>query len=77
VQNTGGSDVILRGMDTNRAEGETETTLSASLLLSGDAATRLENLVARLSIEPGIQGVHWRSADQEPLPASAAVGDDD
>ena len=77
VQNTGGSEVILRGVQTTRSESGTETTLSASLLLDGDAPSRLENLVARLSIEPGIQGVHWRSADQEPLPASAAVGDDD
>jgi putative Mg2+ transporter-C (MgtC) family protein len=69
--------VILRGMETTRAEAGNETRLSASLLLDGDAATRLENLVARLSIEPGIQAAHWHSANQEPLPASAAAGDDD
>jgi putative Mg2+ transporter-C (MgtC) family protein len=77
VQNTGGSEVILRGLETTRAEEGNETRLSASLLLDGDAATRLENLVARLSIEPGIQAVHWHSANQEPLPATAAAGNDD
>jgi putative Mg2+ transporter-C (MgtC) family protein len=67
VQNTGGSEVILRGLDTTRTEEGTETRLSASLLLDGDAATRLENLVARLSIEPGIQAVHWHSAGKDPV----------
>jgi putative Mg2+ transporter-C (MgtC) family protein len=77
VQNTGGSDVILRGMETTRTGEGAETRLSAALLLDGDAAARLENLVARLSIEPGIQAVHWHSAEQEPMPASAAASDDD
>ena len=65
VQNTGGSDVILRGVETTRAAAGTETRLSASLLLDGDAATRLENLVARLSLEPGIQAVHWHSVSDD------------
>jgi putative Mg2+ transporter-C (MgtC) family protein len=62
VQNTGTGDVILRGWSPPRAAAGTETQLSASLLLDGDAATRLENLVARLSLEPGIQAVHWQGA---------------
>jgi hypothetical protein len=33
------------------------------LPLAGDAATCLEQLVARLSPEPGIQAVHWHAAD--------------
>ena len=77
VQNTGGSEVILRGLETTRAAEGAETRLSAFLLLDGDAATRLENLVARLSIEPGILAVHWHSAEREPMPASAAASDDD
>ena len=75
VQNTGGSDVILRGMETKRTEEGDETKLSASLLLDGDAATRLENIVARLSIEPGIQAVHWHSAEHDPVLSKSS--DDD
>jgi putative Mg2+ transporter-C (MgtC) family protein len=76
VQNTGTSDVILRGMETTRTEEATETRLNASLLLEGDAASRLEGIVARLSIEPGIQAVHWHAAEQEPTPP-IGLGDDD
>jgi len=75
VQNTGGSDVILRGMETKRTEEGDETKLSASLLLDGDAATRLESIVARLSIEPGIQAVHWHSAEHDPVLSKSS--DDD
>jgi putative Mg2+ transporter-C (MgtC) family protein len=59
VNNTTGTDIILRGVDTTRTDDGTETKLIAHLLLSGDAATRLEQLVARLSLEPGIHAVHW------------------
>ena len=65
VQNTGGGDIVLRGMDTTRAEDENDTRLSADLLLDGHAPTALEQLVARLSLEPGIHGVHWHTADDE------------
>jgi putative Mg2+ transporter-C (MgtC) family protein len=74
VNNTADSDVVLRGIDTNRSDDGTQTRLIAHLLLSGDAATRLEQLVARLSLEPGIRAVHWHSADSPaalPLPAPA------
>jgi hypothetical protein len=52
----------LRGIDTTRTAKGSETRLTANLLLSGDAATSLEKLVARLSLEPGIHGVHWHAA---------------
>ena len=65
VQNTGGGDIVLRGMDTTRAEDENDTRLSADLLLDGHAPTALEQLVARLSLAPGIHGVHWHAADDE------------
>jgi hypothetical protein len=42
------------------------------LLLAGDAATRLEQLVSRLSLEPGIHAVYWHTADDpSPLPVTA------
>lgn len=75
VQNTGTSDVILRGMETIRTEEGSETKLSASLLLDGDAATRLEAIIGRLSIEPGILAVHWHSAERESISPGTAEED--
>lgn len=72
VNSTAGSDVVLRGIDANRTGQGSETRLAARLLLNGNAATRLEQMVARLSLEPGIHAVHWHAAgDPAALPAPA------
>lgn len=74
VSATGDADVILRGIDTTRTADGVETRLDAQLLVSGDAATSLEKLVTRLSLEPGIRTVHWHTADDGttlPLPVMA------
>jgi putative Mg2+ transporter-C (MgtC) family protein len=68
VQDTAKSEVVLTGIDTTRTDDGTETHLTARLLAGDDAAQRLEELVARVSLEPGIRGVHWHSTD-EPSPA--------
>ena len=73
VNNTAGSDVVLRGIDTTRAHQDGETRLTTRLLLNGDAATRLEQLVARLSLEPGIQAVDWHAADDPATLAEAGL----
>ncbi|MER6950376.1 MgtC/SapB family protein [Nonomuraea sp. NPDC000554] len=62
VQYTAGREVILRGINTTRDQGG-DTRLTAYLLLDGDAATHLEHLIARLSLEPGIHAVDWHTAD--------------
>ena len=80
VQNTGGGEVILHGISTEPARTEGDTRLTAELLLGGDAPAKLEQLVARLSIEKGINAVHWHTDDDEPeplRPVAAAAGDDD
>ena len=65
VQDTGPSEVIfLRGIDTTRSDDGAETRLTAYLLVGGDAAALVEQLVSRLSLEPGIYGVHWHSTDE-------------
>jgi putative Mg2+ transporter-C (MgtC) family protein len=77
VQDTGNSEVILRGVDTTRSDDGSQTRLTAHLLVGGDAAPRLEQLVSRLSLEPGIYGVHWHSADEPDLaPALAVSGEE-
>jgi putative Mg2+ transporter-C (MgtC) family protein len=77
VQDATSSEVTLSGIDTTRSDDGTQTQLTAHLLVGGDAAARLEALVARLSLEPGLYGVHWHSAgepDTALLPASSAAG---
>ena len=72
VQHTSGPDMILRGMRTTRAEeAGGDVRVTAHLLLDGNAPAHLEQLVARLSLEPGIHAVHWHAADEpdtDPLP---------
>jgi uncharacterized membrane protein YhiD involved in acid resistance len=75
-----GRRVILRD-GFNVREGS-ETRLTAHLLLDGDAAAGLEQLVARLSLEPDICAVHWHTADDPvaapaPPPAPARSGQED
>ncbi|WP_194893046.1 MgtC/SapB family protein [Catenulispora pinisilvae] len=65
VADTTGGDVYLRGLDTTRADTQDATSLTAHLLLDGEATSRLEQLVARLSLEPGIHTVHWHKDDPE------------
>lgn len=78
VQNTAGGDVILRGVETTRTDDAAQTKLTVSLLLDGDAATRLETLVSRLSLEPGIHAVHWHTADERtPALAETTAGGSD
>ena len=82
VNNTSGTDVVLRGIETTRAGDGGETKLNAHLLLSGNADTALEKLVSRLSLEPGIQAVHWHAADGQavlpaPAPPSGGAADDE
>ena len=77
MQETGSSEAILRGMDTTRTDDGSETRLTAHLLLHGDAATRLEALFARLSLEPGIHDVHWHSADETDLAQALAASQDE
>jgi len=72
VNNTSGTGIILRGIDATRTADGSDTRLTARLLLAGDAATRLEQLVSRLSLEPGIHAVHWHAADS-PGAVSASV----
>lgn len=77
VQDAGKSEVILTGIDAARTDDGSQTQLTAHLLVGGDAAARLEQLVARVSLEPGISAVHWHSADEPvPVPALTVPGEE-
>jgi putative Mg2+ transporter-C (MgtC) family protein len=68
VQRTSGKAFVLRGIHTGRT-GEDSVTLTAYLLSDGHAPAQLEQLVAELSLQPGVQAVHWYAGDEdEPMP---------
>ncbi|MEV6927597.1 MgtC/SapB family protein [Dactylosporangium sp. NPDC051485] len=74
---TGGGHVVLRGIQASRDRAtsgqDPDTTLTVHLLVDGDAPTRLEQLVARLSLERGIHAVHWHTTDPDnPAPDTDA-----
>jgi putative Mg2+ transporter-C (MgtC) family protein len=56
--------LVLRGIHTGRA-GEDSVALTAYLLSDGHAPARLEQLVAELSLQEGVQAVHWYAGEQD------------
>ncbi len=69
VQRTRGNDFVLRGIHTGRG-GDDNIALTAYLLSDGHAPSRLEQLVAELSLQPGVLAVHWYAGDDDdPMPA--------
>lgn len=63
VQHAGGNDITLRGIHTGHPADD-ELTLTAHLLMNGDAPARLERLVAELSLQPGVRAVQWYAGDE-------------
>ncbi|EST36789.1 MgtC/SapB family protein [Streptomyces roseochromogenus] len=47
-----------------RREGES-TSLRATATISGDVASALEQVISRLSLEPGVSDLHWHTDDEE------------
>jgi putative Mg2+ transporter-C (MgtC) family protein len=74
VQHTGGGNFVLRGIHTGRA-GDDGVALTAYLLSDRHAPARLEELVADLSLQEGVQAVHWYAGDEdEPMPRAPHAG---
>jgi putative Mg2+ transporter-C (MgtC) family protein len=74
VQHTSTNDLILRGIHTGRAADD-NVALTAYLLMDGHAPARLERLVAELSLQPGIQAVHWYAGEpSDSLPPMSDTG---
>ncbi|MGJ5752054.1 putative Mg2+ transporter-C (MgtC) family protein [Streptomyces puniciscabiei] len=47
-----------------RREGETAG-LRAAVMINGDVAAALEQVISRLSLEPGVSDLHWHVDDEE------------
>jgi putative Mg2+ transporter-C (MgtC) family protein len=68
VERARSNDFVLRGIHTGRSVDD-NIALTAYLLSDGHAPARLEHLVAELSLQPGVQAVHWYAGDQDdPMP---------
>ncbi|WP_329565292.1 MgtC/SapB family protein [Kitasatospora sp. NBC_01266] len=52
------------GLRARRETPET-TSLRASLSVSGDVASALEQVISRLSLEPGVRDLHWHLDEEE------------
>ncbi|MGV0633403.1 MgtC/SapB family protein [Mycolicibacillus trivialis] len=58
VRRLGGDDLLLHGLRTGR-DDDGDTVLTAQVLVDGEAAGRLERVVADLSLQSGVDAVHW------------------
>jgi putative Mg2+ transporter-C (MgtC) family protein len=72
VQHTSSNDITLRGIRAGQG-GEDNITVTAYLLMEGHTPAKLEQLVAELSLQPGIHAVYWYAGDEAntdwPFPA--------
>jgi len=62
VQYTSNNDIMLRGIRAGQTDDA--VTVTAHLLMNGHTPAKLEQLVAELSVQPGIQAVQWNAGDQ-------------
>ncbi|QLL10236.1 MgtC/SapB family protein [Mycobacterium vicinigordonae] len=74
VQHTRSNDIILRGIHTG-ASGEDKIALTAHVLVDGHSPARLEQLVAELSLQPGIYAVHWYAGETSSATLAAPQSD--
>ncbi|MEV5875347.1 MgtC/SapB family protein [Streptomyces sp. NPDC052101] len=62
LQTLAASALALTGLRARR-EGET-TSLHAGVTIHGDVAAALEQVISRLSLEPGVSDLHWHMDDE-------------
>ncbi|MFC4332553.1 MgtC/SapB family protein [Streptomyces andamanensis] len=62
LQGLTGDGLAPTGLRVGRGAGET-TDLRAEVVLTGDPARSLEQLIARLSLVPGVRDLHWHLDD--------------
>ncbi|GAB2732013.1 MgtC/SapB family protein [Kitasatospora kifunensis] len=64
LQSLTASGLTPTGLRARRETPET-TSLRASLSVSGDIACALEQVISRLSLEPGVRDLHWHLDEEE------------
>ncbi|MBV9023734.1 MAG: MgtC/SapB family protein [Streptomycetaceae bacterium] len=56
------------GLRARREDDEQTTSLRATVSTTGEVATALEQVIARLSLEPGVRDLHWHLHDEQEEP---------
>ncbi|WP_035850838.1 MgtC/SapB family protein [Kitasatospora azatica] len=70
LQALAASGLAPTGLRARRERGEA-TTVRATVAISGDVTTALEQVVSRLSLEPGVRDLHWHLEGED-----ASAGDE-
>ncbi|MEV0439600.1 MgtC/SapB family protein [Streptomyces spectabilis] len=65
IQLLSSADPRLAGLRIRRGEGGGTTALEAAVTLDGAPGADMEQLVTRLSLEPGVHDLHWHLTDQD------------
>ncbi|MGK4579536.1 MgtC/SapB family protein [Kitasatospora sp. HPMI-4] len=63
LQALAASGLAPTGLRARREQGET-TSLRATVAVTGDVTAALEQVVTRLSLEPGVRDLHWHLEDE-------------
>lgn len=66
--------IRLQGLNSHASDDGATVTLRADLLIDGNDSARLDGLVTRLSIEPGVRTVAWK--DHDPDTGDSDLNDD-
>ncbi len=64
-------DFTLQGLSSQPALDDTSgdlLDLRVDLIIEGDAATRLDSIITRLSLEPGVRSLSWQAEDPDVRP---------
>jgi putative Mg2+ transporter-C (MgtC) family protein len=65
LQSVAGAALLLRGLHSEDMEGSSRVEVRAELVSTGRNDLLLEQLVSRLSLEPGVSAVSWETIGQE------------
>ncbi|MFD5699238.1 MULTISPECIES: MgtC/SapB family protein [Streptomyces] len=65
IQLLSSTDPRLAGLRIRRGEDEGTTALEAAVVIDGAPGADMEQLVTRLSLEPGVRDLHWHLTDQD------------
>ncbi|MDT0469405.1 MgtC/SapB family protein [Streptomyces gibsoniae] len=59
------SELTPTGLRARREDNDQATSLRATVTIGGQVAPALEQIIARLSLEPGVRDLHWHLEDEE------------
>ncbi|GAB7185778.1 MgtC family protein [Kitasatospora sp. Ki12] len=73
LQALAGSGLAPTGLRARRSEQGDLTSLRATVAITGQVTPALEQVVSRLSLEPGVRDLHWHLEEEPDDPGSAAL----